>query len=233
VARSTDGGATWVPHDTGVRDGFCNGLATAPGGVVTVVFLDGSGYGTVTSPDGGASWRAPVRLGQLNSANLPSIAWDAGGRFVIAAIAGQASAQVEVSLEGADGVLKQQWQLPSPTSRACTIGRLIQPAVTAAPGSLAALQIACKLDATSSSAGVQEVWLYPSIDQPSTPAVSVEVTSFELPIGTLPRGQFPRRFPDGGDYWALTWRSAGVFSMWVDPRTGGGPGNLMGAPVTN
>jgi hypothetical protein len=99
------------------------------------------------------------------------------------------------------------------------------------PGGLPTFQIGCKLDATSSTAGRQEVWLYPNIDQPSATPTPVEVTGFELPAGTA-HGQFAQRFPDGGDYWSLTRQTGGWLSMWIDPRTGGGPGELMAGQVT-
>jgi hypothetical protein len=82
------------------------------------------------------------------------------------------------------------------------------------------------------SAGRQEVWLYGTIDQPAT-TPPLETTAFDIPASAIANDEFARRFPDGGDYWSLTWTSLGLLSMWIDPRTGGGPGELWAAPVNN
>ena len=84
-----------------------------------------------------------------------------------------------------------------------------------------------------STSGQQEVWLYTDIDQPATTPLPVLVNSTVLPPGTPSHGDFAGRFPDGGDYWPLTWRSDGCQSVWLDPRTGGGSGELFTARVTN
>ncbi|MEP6598645.1 MAG: hypothetical protein ABJB98_04265 [Actinomycetota bacterium] len=61
---------------------------------------------------------------------------------------------------------------------------------------------------------------------------AVEVTGFALPAQSSTGSQLAKRFPDGGDHRSLTWTATGLLSMWVDPRAGGGPGELMAAPVT-
>ena len=233
VARSTDQGLTWTSRDTGAG-GFSNGIVTAPGGTVTVVFIGGSisGYGTVTSTDGGDTWGAPLMLGELNLTGgvvLPSIAYDALGRIVIDDISGSTTPQIEISTENADGILQQQWQLPMPDSDTCRNGRAIQPALTAGPDRSPAFQIACKIDPTKSTTGNLEVWVYPNVDEPAPPPVLV--TALELPAG-ISHDPFARRFQDGGDYWSFTWKAEGWLSMWVDPRTAGGPGGLFAATVT-
>ncbi len=233
VARSTDGGLTWTPRDSGIK-GNPNGIVADPDGAVVVTFVGGAilGYGTVASTDGGESWGAAVRLGELNLTQglpLPSIVHDSLGRIVIGDIGGSAAPQIEISVEDQDGNVVQQWQLPVPDSDTCRDGRLIQPALTAGLTGSPAFQVACKIDATESTAGRQEVWLYPSVDQPAQ--APVEVAGFNLPTGTE-HGPFATRFPDGGDYWSLTWAAGGWLSMWVDPRSGGGPGELMAALVT-
>jgi hypothetical protein len=72
-----------------------------------------------------------------------------------------------------------------------------------------------------------EVWLYPDVTEAPTP---VQVISLTLPPITH-LTPFARRFPDGGDYWSLTWLANGWLSMWVDPRLGAGPGPVMAASV--
>jgi hypothetical protein len=234
VARSTDDGVTWTARDTKAA-GFPNGIVTAPGGTVTITFIGGSvpGYGTVTSTDGGDTWAAPVSLGALNLSGglpLPSIVRDSFGRIVIGDIGGATTPQLEVSIENTDGTLAQQWQLPSPDSNTCSDGRLIQPVVTGGPNRLPAFQVACKVDSTESTAGRMEVWLYPNIDQTSLGPVLV--TGFQLPAQPISHDRFAARFQDGGDYWSFTWKAQGWLSMWVDPRSGGGPGRLRAAAVT-
>src|SRR5207248_7319155 len=120
---------TWKTTDTSAA-GFPNGIATTPGGSVTVTFVGGSvpGYGTVTSTDGGDTWRAPVSLGALNLSGglpLPSIVRDSLGRIVIGDIGGATTPQLEVSIENIVGALVQQWELPLPDSNTCSNGRLI------------------------------------------------------------------------------------------------------------
>lgn len=235
VARSSDDGLSWITKDTGVRDAFCNGVV-ASRGTVTAAFITGlGGYGTVTSTDGGNSWLAPVNLGEFRLAvpvALPSIVRDATHRTVIAEVAGAGTPHLDISVESSAGALVRQWQLPKPSSPTCRDGQFVQPALTAAPTAMPAFQIACKIDPTTTSAGRQEVWLYPSIDQGATTPPPVQTVGFDLPAGTRSHDQFATRFPVGGDYWALTWQSGGLFSMWVDPRTGGGPGELWGVPIT-
>jgi hypothetical protein len=233
VARSSDGGLTWTPRDSGIK-GNPNGIVADPDGTLVVTFVGGAipGYGTVASTDGGDSWGAPVQLGELNLTQglpLPSIVRDSIGRIVIGDVGGSTTAQIEISVEDQDGNVAQQWQLPVPDSDTCRDGRLIQPALTAGLTGSPAFQVACKIDPTTSTAGRQEVWLYPSVDQPDQ--APIEVTGFNLPMGTE-HGPFATRFPDGGDYWSLTWAAGGWLSMWVDPRSGGGPGELMAALVT-
>jgi hypothetical protein len=136
---------------------------------------------------------------------------------------------VQIWIEAADGHVIGQINLPRPPSDTCGNGRLIQPALVAAPSSQAVLQIACKTEPTSELPGRQEVWLYPHpTDVAGTP---IDVTFFDLPVLTSTPTAFARRFPDGGDYWSLTWTDSGVLSMWIDPRTGGGPGTLVSQTV--
>jgi hypothetical protein len=233
VARSTDQGLTWTTRDTGAA-GFPNGIVTTPRGTVTVTFVGGAvpGYGTVTSTDGGDTWAAAVALGDLNPTNgltLPSIVFDSLGRIVIGDIGGSTTPQIEISIETTDGTLVEQRQLPRPDSDTCRNGRLIQPALTAGPDRSPAFQIGCKIDRTRSTAGNLEVWVYPSVNQPAlTP---VQIIGFELPAGTS-HDPFAKRFSDGGDYWSFTWKAGGWLSMWVDPRSAGGPGELFAASVT-
>ena len=234
VARSTDDGLTWTPRDAGVN-AVPNGIVTAPGGTVTVTFVGGTvpGYGTVTSTDGGDTWQAPVRLGELNLTQglpLPSIVHDSLGRIVIGDIGGSTSPQLEISIESNDGSVAQQWQLPLPDSDTCSDGRLIQPALAAGPDGSPAFQVACKVDSTVSTQGRLEVWLYPSIDQPTLGPVLVK--AIQLPAQRLSQDSFAQRFRDGGDYWSFTWTATGWLNMWVDPRSGGGPGVLRAASVT-
>jgi hypothetical protein len=233
VARSIDQGITWITRDTGIAS-LPNGIVAAPDGAITVAIVGGAvaGYGTITSHDGGDSWGMPVALGDLNlngGVRLPEIVFDSLGRVVICDIGGSTAPQIEISIENPDGTLRQQFQLPPPDSDTCRNGRLIQPALTAGPDRSPAFQIACKIDSTKSAAGNLEVWVYPSVDQPTLPPVLV--TGFELPAGTT-HDAFATRFPDGGDYWSFTWKSEGWLSMWVDPRGGGGPGGLFAATVT-
>jgi hypothetical protein len=234
VARSPDNGKTWKTRNTGADGGFCTGLVATATSVTAVFLRSDLSYATVTSTDGGDTWSAAAVLGEINGSNLPSIARDSLGRTVIAAIAGGALApRLEISIEDDTGALVQQFQLPFPTSSTAQSGRKIQPAITAAPTGLPAVQLACKVDATTSTSGQQEVWLHTSVDQPATTPLPILVNSTVLPAGMPTHDDFAGRFPDGGDYWSLTWRSDGWQSMWVDPRTGGGPGELFTAPVTN
>jgi hypothetical protein len=238
VARSTDDGTSWTARNTGI-DAFCNGLVATADGTVTTAFVGaGIQYGTVTSTDGGESWSAPVILGTANvsnsgTINFPSIVHDMSGRTVVAEVAGTIIPALEISIENGQGALTQQWQLPAPASPTCANGRLLHAALTAAPAGLPALQIACKTDATTTTAGRQEVWLYGAIDQPATTPPPLQTAGFELPAGKSSSDEFARRFPDGGDYWSLTWTSLGSLSMWIDPRAGGGPGELWATPVNN
>jgi hypothetical protein len=234
VARSTDQGLTWITRDTGAAS-VSNGIVATPGGTVTVAIVGGAvpGYGTITSTDGGDTWGAPVPLGEFNVTQgvpLPSIVYDSLGRIVIGDVGGSTTPQLDVSVERDDGSIAEQWQLPLPDSNTCGSGRLIQPALTGGPNRSPAFQIACKVDPTASTEGSLEVWLYPTVDQPALAPILVE--SIQLPVQHPPRGFFARRYQDGGDYWSFTWRAAGWLSMWVDPRSAGGPGVLLAAPVT-
>lgn len=232
VARSTDHGVNWITRDTGAAS-IPNGIVATPEGAITVAIVGGTlaGYGTITSTDGGDTWGAPVMLGELNLSGglpLPSIVFDSLDRIVIGDIGGATTPQIEISIENDDGTLQQQFQLPPPDSDTCRNGRLVQPALTAGPIGSPAFQVACKVDPTKSTPGFLEVWVYLNIDQPTLSPVLV--TGFELPAGTT-HDYFARRFPDGGDYWSFTWKSQGWLSMWVDPRAGGGPGELFAAAV--
>jgi hypothetical protein len=235
VARSDDQGEHWTAHDTGV-DALCNGIATTPEGRVNVVFVaeqpQGLVYGTVTSNSDGDSWQAPNFLGPVSATNfqLPAITREANGEAVVAAVAGSAEQQIEIAVETADGQVTRRFSLPNPPSATCASGRLIQPALTAAPTGSASLQVACKLDPTTSQSGRMEVWLYENVY--AAPPAPIEVTSIDLPAGRPPSGRFAKRFADGGDYWSLTWISGGLFSMWIDPADAGGPGPLLGVAVS-
>jgi photosystem II stability/assembly factor-like uncharacterized protein len=225
VSSSADSGQTWTPHDTGVAGGFCSGIVTGPNGLVTVAFLGDAGYGTVTSTDGGNTWRAPVVLGTLFF-QLPAIARESSGKTIAAQVAGPIP-HLDIAIEDDTGSLVSQFTLDAPSSATCQNGRLIQPALTASPSSPAAFQIGCKVDPTRTEQGQLEVWLYPDVSQAPAP---LQVISLTLPPVTH-LTPFARRFPDGGDYWSLTWLANGWLSMWVDPRLAGGPGPLMAAPV--
>ncbi len=232
VSRSEDQGNTWITQDTGIS-GFCNGLAATADGVVTVAFLgNGLQYGTVASTDDGDTWSPPVMLGEMwaGSLELPSIVRDGGGRTIVGEVAGPGSPRLEISVEDNAGELIRQYALARPPSSTCDTGRFIQPAVTAPPAGSAAFQVACKIDPTEDLPGRQEVWLYTDIS-PGSATPPVQVTGFDIPPFDGPPTPFVRRFPDGGDYWELTWKAGGWLSMWIDPRTGGGPGVLMAAPV--
>jgi hypothetical protein len=229
LSRSTDDGLTWTATDTGVL-GLCNGVALAPNGALTVLFITTElQIATVTSLDGGDHWLAPVILGQasLDNFQMPTIISDDIGAVTIAAVVGGPTETLQVWHE-TGGQVDSQWDLDIPDSATCHEGRLIQPALTVAPSSRPVLQIACKLDRTRITAGRQEVWLYAVADVPG--ATPIPVTGFELPAGNA-AGFFARRFVDGGDYWSLAWTTSGVVSMWVDPREGGGPGVLMSQRV--
>ena len=225
VSSSTDHGQTWTPHDTGATGGFCSGIVTGPNGLVTVAFLNGAGYGTVTSTDGGNNWHAPVVLGTLFF-QLPAITRESSGQTIVAQVAGP-TPRLDIAIEDDTGSLVSQFTLDAPSSATCQNGRLIQPALTASPTSPAAFQIGCKVDPTRTEQGQMEVWLYPDVTEAPTP---VQVISLTLPPITH-LTPFARRFPDGGDYWSLTWLANGWLSMWVDPRLGGGPGPVMAASV--
>ena len=233
VARSADAGRTWITRDTGGA-GFPNGIVTGPGGTVTVAFVVGvlPGYGTVTSTDGGDTWRTPVNLGDANFSQglqLPSIVRDSRNRVVIGNLAGPNKPIIEISVERLNGTLERQWTLPLPDSKACRQGRRMQPALADSPDRPPAFQFACKIDPTDTTPGTMEVWLYPDVDKPTLDPVLV--TRFTLPP-RVPQGPFAERFSDGGDYWSFTFGPAGWLSMWVDPRLKAGPGQLRAAPVT-
>jgi hypothetical protein len=225
VSSSTDHGQTWTPHDTGATGGFCSGIVTGPNGLVTVAFLSGAGYGTVTSTDGGNTWHAPVVLGTLFF-QLPAITRESSGQTIVAQVAGP-TPRLDIAIEDDTGSLVSQFTLDAPSSATCQNGRLIQPALTASPTSPAAFQIGCKVDPTRTEQGQMEVWLYPDVTEAPTP---VQVISLTLPPITH-LTPFARRFPDGGDYWSLTWLANGWLSMWVDPRLGAGPGPVMATSV--
>jgi hypothetical protein len=225
VSSSTDNGQNWTPHDTGVAGGFCSGIVTGLNGLVTVAYLGDTGYGTVTSTDGGNTWREPVVLGTLFF-QLPAITRQSSGETIIAQVAGP-TPHLELSIEDDTGSLVSQFTLDAPSSGTCQNGRLIQPALTASPTSPAAFQIGCKVDPTRTEQGQMEVWLYPDVNQAPVPS---QVISLTLPPITH-LTPFASRFPDGGDYWSLTWLANGWLSMWVDPRLAGGPGPLMAGSV--
>jgi hypothetical protein len=225
VSSSTDHGQTWTPHDTGVAGGFCSGIVTGPNGLVTVAFLSDAGYGTVTSTNGGNTWRTPVVLSTVFF-QLPAITRQSTGETIVAQVAGPIP-HLDIAIEDDSGSLVSQFTLDAPSSAACQNGRLIQPALTASPTSPAAFQIGCKVDPTRTAEGQMEVWLYPDVTQAPAP---VQVISLTLPPITH-LTPFASRFPDGGDYWSLTWLANGWLSMWMDPRLGGGPGPLMAASV--
>jgi len=233
VARSTNAGRTWITRDTGGA-GFPNGIVTGPGGTITVTFIGGvlPGYGTVTSTDGGETWKTPVNLGIANFSQglqLPSIVRDSRNRVVIGNLAGPNKPIIGISVERLNGTVERQWTLPLPDSRACRSGRRIQPALADSPERPPGFQFACKLDPTDTAPGVMEVWLYPDVDKPDLePAL---VARFTLPP-RVPEGIFAKTFPDGGDYWSFTFRPEGWLSMWVDGRIHAGPGQLRAAPVT-
>ena len=233
VARSTDAGRTWITRDTGGA-GFPNGIITGPGGTVTVTFIGGilPGYGTVTSTDGGNTWKIPVNLGDANFSQgleLPSIVRDSRNRVVIGNLAGPNKPIIEISVERLNGTLERQWTLPLPDSRACGSGRRIQPALADSPDRPPSFQFACKIDPTDTTPGVMEVWLYPDVDKVDLDPVLV--TRFALPP-RFPQGVFAQTFPDGGDYWSFTFGPEGWLGMWVDGRLRAGPGQLRAAPVT-
>jgi hypothetical protein len=235
LSRSTDGVA-WTAADTGI-DALCNGVAAGPADHITIVFigeqLTGLAYGTVTSSDGGQHWRSPVFLGSLSTTNfqMPAIAREPSGERIVAALAGSTEQHLELTIESAQGQVQARLPLPAPPSSTCANGRLIQPALTVSPDGGATVQVACKIDASSSADGRMEVWIY----RVATSGVSVpiEVSAVALPARAAAHDRFARRFPDGGDYWGLTWTSGGVFSMWIDPRDAGGPGPLLGSLVTD
>ncbi len=151
VSSSTDHGQTWTPHDTGVAGGFCSGIVTGPNDLVTVAYLGNAGYGSVTSTDGGNTWRTPVVLGTLFF-QLPAIARQSSGETIIAQVAGP-TPHLELSIEDDTGSLVSQFTLDAPSSATCQNGRLIQPALTASPNSPAAFQIGCKVDPTRTEPG--------------------------------------------------------------------------------
>jgi hypothetical protein len=235
LSKSTDGVA-WTAADTGI-DALCNGVVAGPADHITIVFIaeqpTGLVYGTVTSSDGGQHWQSPVFLGSLSTTNfqLPAIAREPSGERIVAALAGSTEQHLELTIESALGQVQARLPLPAPPSTTCANGRLIQPALTVSPDGSATLQVACKIDATSSEAGRMEVWIYRAVT--AAPPVPIEVSAVALPAGAAVHDRFARRFPDGGDYWGLTWTSAGVLSMWIDPRDAGGPGPLLGSLVTD
>jgi hypothetical protein len=226
----TDNGQTWSTRDTGTS-GFCNCIAIAPNGSLSVVFInDLLQVATITSLDGGETWLPEVILGEhaLTNFQLPAISLDGNGQVVIAPLV-EDDQQLQLTTEAADGQVTSQINLTKPPSVACADGRLIQPALTAAPSGRAVLQVACKIDPTSELPGRHEVWPYPRPAEGATDPV--EVTSFELPVSSTRPTPFARWFPDGGDYWSLTWTDSGVLGMWIDPWTGGGPGTLVSQRV--
>jgi hypothetical protein len=66
---------------------------------------------------------------------------------------------------------------------------------------------------------------------PLTVITPVLANSTDLPPINTNGNQFAQRFPDGGDYWGFTWQTGGWLSMWIDPSTGGGPGELLASSV--
>ena len=241
VSRSTDAGLTWTTRMTSAGDAYCNGIVASSTGTVTSTYIKNNGtatapllqYGTTTSTDGGDTWNTAVVLGDVPSVALPSVVRDAAGRTVVAELAGQPTApHLDVTIVNDAGTIVQQWQLDKPASATCTGGRILHPSLTAPPTGFPALQIACKVSPTKSTAGHQEVWLYPAIDGPGTTAPPILVSSLELPAGRLVSTSFATRVRDGGDYWGLTWRAGGWLGLWIDPRDGDGPGALVATPVS-
>ncbi len=236
LSQSTDQGNSWTTSSTGVN-AHCGGITSAPGGFITLATMHGnslSSYGTITSADNGATW-GPVRtLGQTVSGaspSFPSIVRDYTGRTVITDVNNSAK-QVMVSIEADNGGLVSQWQVVKPSSNTCNTGKLVHPQLNAAPNRLPALQIMCKIRPTETTAGKQEIWFYPVINQPNNSSAPILVSSLDLPAQTPPTpGSLASRFPDGGYYWDITWKTDGWLSVWIDPRQGKGIGELTAAAV--
>ncbi len=239
LSQSTDLGNSWTTAAVGI-DAHCNGITTAPGGYITLATMHGpalDNYGTITSNDNGATWGSVVTLGVAQTflkLQFPSMVRDYTGRTVIAGVNGVPGKKLVISTENDAGALLSQWEVTTPTSHACSNqGRFIHPQLVAAPGQLPALQITCKITPTKNMGGEQETWFYPVIDGPNNSSAPVLVSSISLPaIPVAPApGTLADRFPDGGFFWDITWKSGGWLSAWIDPTTGPGIGELMAAPV--
>jgi hypothetical protein len=191
-------------------------------------------YGTITSTNNGVTWGSVRTLGQTvfgSSPSFPSIIRDFTGRTIITDV-NSTSKQAIISVEADNGALLSQWQVLKPSSSTCTNGRVVHPQLNAAPNRLPALQIMCKIRPTQTTAGKQEIWFYPVINQANNSSAPILTSSLDLPPQTPPAtGSLAWRFPDGGYYWDITWKTDGWLSMWIDPRQGKGIGELMTAPV--
>ncbi|HUC20490.1 MAG TPA: sialidase family protein, partial [Candidatus Polarisedimenticolaceae bacterium] len=236
LSQSLDQGLTWTTKSTGLN-GHCAGISSAPGGYITLAVMYGSSltsYGTLTSSNNGTSWAAVRNLGTTvygSSPSFPSIVRDYTGRTVITDVNSTAK-QMTISTEANNGSLLTQWQLTKPSSSTCSSGRLVHPQLTIAPNRLPALQVMCKISPTTTTAGKQEIWFYPVINQSNNSSAPILVNSTDLPPQSPPvAGSLASRFPDGGYFWDFTWRADGWVSMWIDPRQGKGIGELMAAPV--
>lgn len=239
LSQSFDQGNSWLTKSTGIN-AHCNGISTAPGGFITLAIMYGPNLGragTVTSTDNANNWRPIRKLAEADSLvalQFPSLVRDYTGRTVIAGVNNASSGQqLTISIQDDSGALLQQWQVATPSTQACTNGRLVHPQLTTAPNRLPALQIMCKISPTQTTAGEQEIWFYPVIDQPGNLQPPILTSHLDLPpIPAVPApDSFAGRFTDGGFFWDITWRTDGWLSVWIDPRTGDGPGELTVAPV--
>lgn len=234
VARSTDNGANWAVKDTGLRGVFCNGMIRHSSSSLTIAYSDyalGGRYGTVTSTSNGDTWSPPTVLGNTYNAipNMPSIVADSTGSLRVAQL--DSASVITLSTINSNGGLGQQWQLSKPSSPTCSSGRSMHEHLIAAPGAVPALHTACKVSPTPTTPGRLEVWLYPDTN-PGTTTPPAQIIGMDLSPGPAPTTQFGQAMIDGGDYWVPTWRSGGWQPMWIDPRTGGGPGELQTVAVT-
>lgn len=236
LSQSTDQGATWTTKSTGIN-AHCGGITSAPGGFITLAIMYGSSftsYGTITSANNGTTWGSVRALGQTvygSSPSFPTIVRDYTGRTLIVDV-NSAAKQALVSVEADNGSLQTQWPVPKPASNTCTQGRLVHPQLNAAPGRLPAFQIMCKISPTQTVAGKQEIWFYPVINGSNNSSAPILVSSLDLPPQSPPpAGSLASRFPDGGYYWDITWKTDGWLSVWIDPRQGKGIGELTVAPV--
>ena len=237
LSKSIDQGVTWTTRGTGV-DAHCNGIIAESSGAITlaVLYAPFTNYGTMTSPDGGTTWPVRHTLGDVGAADsgaqFPSIVRDHTGRTLVT---GTEGTNIDITVHNTAGAIVSQGRVPKPPSTRCGNGRILHPVLVGAPGRLPALQVACKLRPTRIKAGYQDVWLYPVIDQPTSPSAPTLVSSVSIPV--MKQAPNPDslagRMPDGGFFWSFTWRSDGWQSMWVDPRAGNGPGELHTAAVVN